>query len=272
MPLAGIAHRGLHPVQGVPRVLPLPKRGVVYVKRGSLLEFLPAPLRVIGRRRLRLLQPPALPPGPGAPLVLPDVAHQALHAPVVHVQILAPGQPDPLPVHAPQLLQHVPGQPLRVLDDGVVVVPAADGTILAHGGVFRCGHPLGPLHSVAVAPAVQPLDEVGEVQVRPPVVPRHRQVVVVIRPRPGEVPLPEVGIHQLHVVAFGPLVVVGLLGQGGGLLLLGPAARLVFLRGDRVQVHFHVRRRVVVFSADMLLFPVKQTHDRTPAPAPGLVP
>ena len=58
----------------------------------------------------------------------------------------------------------------------------------------------------------------------------------------------------------------------GGFLLLGPAARLVLLRRDLVQVHFHVLGRVVVFSADMLLFPVKQTHDHTPAPAPGLVP
>ena len=121
-----------------------------------------------------------------------------------------------------------------MLYDRVVVVPPAGCAILLHGAILCGGNPLGALYAVLIAPTVQALYVVRQIAVSLGRVARLRVVVVVIGSRPRKIPLAEVGIDKLHMIALGPVVVVGLLRKGAGLLALGTAACFVLFRGHGV--------------------------------------
>ena len=121
-----------------------------------------------------------------------------------------------------------------MLYDRVVVVPPAGCAILLHGAILCGGNPLGALYAVLIAPTVQALYVVRQIAVSLGRVARLRVVVVVIGSCPRKITLAEVGIDKLHMVSLGPVVVVGLLCKGAGLLALGAAACLVLLGCHRV--------------------------------------
>ena len=121
-----------------------------------------------------------------------------------------------------------------MLYDRVVVMPPAGRAILLHGAILGGRNPLGALYAVLIAPTVQALYVVRQIAVSLGRVARLRVVVVVVGSCPRKITLAEVGIDQLHMVSLGPVVVVGLLCKGAGLLALGAAACLVLLRCYRV--------------------------------------
>lgn len=205
---------GFYAVEGVARILTLPKSGIVDIQGACLLQFPFAPLAVIGWWCFWFFQPPALSPTPVTSSVLAYVPHKAFHAPVVNVQIFTSGQAHALPaLVTPQFLQSVPAQSLRVLDNGVVVVTASNGTVLLNGAVLCCRYPLGAGYVVLVAPAVQAFHKVSEIQIGSFGVSRLRQVGIVIGSSPGIIPLSEVSIYKLDMITLCPVIVVGLLGQ-----------------------------------------------------------
>lgn len=94
VPPPGVAYPRFHPVQSVAGVFPLPVRHIVDVQGACLVQFLAAPLGIVGRWCFRLFKATALPLAPGAPLVLADIPHKAFNAAVVNIQVFTPGKAD----------------------------------------------------------------------------------------------------------------------------------------------------------------------------------
>lgn len=224
-----IAYLGFRPDQCISWIGFFPILPVLYMYRTGLLKSFPAPPRIIWARCFWFLQPPALPPAPGAAFIFANIFYKPFHAPMVNIQVLAPCIPL-----IPQAFQGFPCQPLCPLDDRMVVMPPAYFPRFIYCAVFCRHHPFWPRHPMFIAPPVQALYVICPVPICCRFIPWRRQVAIIICSRPHQVPFPEIGVDKLHMIPFCPMLIVCLHGHPACFLSLCPCPRLMLPCADWV--------------------------------------